>query len=703
MKTTATHRRSLHQLAQLYGVQTAYYDVDHRRRPAAVASLLAVLHAMGAPVDRLDDVPSALRVRQQEIWRQPLDAVIVVWEGVATAIELRLPASIADASLSGHLRLENGESERWVLRGKQLKTLRAETIEGQRYVVKALPLKANLPWGYHRLTVDISTRTADTLIISAPKKAYTPDVARQSKTWGMFLPLYALHTQSSWGCGSFADLEALIRWVANLGGGVVATLPLLAAFLDVPCEPSPYAPASRLLWNAFYVDVHRALDDHGGAAARDVANAQPLQDEIALLRGMPVVDYRRQMALKRRVLETLARDLTASPHQLEAFQHFIKANPLVEDYASFRAVGERLKTAWSQWPVPLRNGIIKAGDADETNKRYHMVAQWLAYQQMQALSSSAAKNGSGLYLDLPLGVHADGYDVWRNQNLFVTGTRVGAPPDTFFALGQDWGFPPLHPERLRAQGYPYLIDVFKHHLRHAGILRIDHVMGLHRLYWVPPGHDARSGVYVRYRAEELYAILTLESHREQCWIVGENLGTVPAYVNAAMSRHGLGRMYVAQFEMRPDAKQPLRTVPTNTVVSFNTHDLPTFAAFWQGLDIADRQRMGLLSKRQVSKQKKELQELKKALVVFLQGKKLLQGPVTPEAVHAACMQYLSARSGHLLLINLEDLWQEEQPQNVPGTSHERPNWRRKARYAFEAFTELPEVVDVLRAIHRLRN
>jgi 4-alpha-glucanotransferase len=723
--------RSLHELARLYDVQMAYYDFNSRRKTASVESLLAVLGAMGAPVATLDDVPSALRERRLEIWRRPLDPVVVGWEGAATTVALRLPGHMEDMSLIGSLELENGERERWEWKTRDLPVLRTEDIEGQRFVAKELPLQGVLPQGYHRLTVDIPGRPAETLIISSPVKAFSPGIEWESKTWGVFLPLYSLHT--SQGQGSFSDLEALTDWVARLGGGVVATLPLLAAFLDEPFEPSPYSPASRLLWNEFYIDAKRAPEFEDCARVRDLLASQDFQQEAAALRQMPLVDYRRQMALKRRVLETLARRCFEDSSRLAELESFVRSAPVVEEYARFRAVGEGLRSSWSQWPEQLRNGAIRKGDYDEEARRYHMYVQWLAHQQMESLSQKANQEGSGLYLDLPLGVNSDGYDVWRNQDLFIKGTRVGAPPDLFFTRGQDWGFPPLHPERIRLEGYKHLRDVFRHHLRYAGVLRIDHVMGLHRLYWVPPEHDARYGAYVRYNAQEIYAILTLESHRQQCWIVGENLGTVPSYVNEAMSRHGLGRMYVALFQNSPDPKKALDPVPVNTVSSFSTHDLPSFAAFWEGADIEDRYEMGLMSAEEMSEQKKQLQKVKQALTEFLQQKGYLSvkgakpstevrrmgnsspgisvpgldempasGQPAPVEVHAACMEYLSASRGHLILVNLEDLWQETQPQNVPATGPERPNWRRKARYSFEEFTQMPEVVDVLKEVDRLR-
>jgi len=700
---TQSGTRPLRELAGLYGVQTAYYDVNGQRRTAAVESLLAVLKSMDAPVETLADVPAALEDYVQQHGLRPLDPVLVAWEGQLPCVELRLPMHMEDARLTSHIALENGNREHLEWQASALRTLDTKNVGGHRYLVKELPLKGVLPYGYHRLTVDVSDRPADALMISAPIKSYSRVRQSERKSWGIFLPLYALHNTRNWGSGTFSDLEDLIDWVASMGGAVVGTLPLLAAFLDEPFEPSPYSPVSRLMWNAFYVDVDHVPDMKHSRSAQALLASSKVREEIAALQGMPLVDYKRHAMLKRRLLEEwLSTALETSPGPSGEIGQFVQNHPQVEDYASFMATCETQHAVWSQWPTSMRGGTLRPNDYAEQAKRYHLYAQWLSHQQMESLARTARESGSGLYLDLPMGVHPDGYDAWRHQDLFVHGTRVGAPPDTFFTLGQDWGFPPLHPQRIREQNYGYVIDVIRHHLHHASMLRIDHVMGLHRLYWIPEGHDARDGVYVRYHAEELYAILSLESHREQCWIIGENLGTVPTYVNTAMSRHGLGKMYVAQFEMNPDPAKALNPVPANSVASFNTHDMPMFATFWSGMDIESRRDMGLMDDTAAEADQSELAARKQALIAFLREKGFLKDRASAHAVYTACMMYLSTRSANLVLINLEDLWQETQPHNVPGTGQERPNWRRKATYTFEAFSQRPEVVDVLREIDRLR-
>jgi 4-alpha-glucanotransferase len=479
----------------------------------------------------------------------------------------------------------------------------------------------------------------------------------------------------------------------------------LASFLDHPLEPSPYAPVSRLFWNDFYIDLTRVPELEGCPSAQAIVGSPEVQQESQGLRSLPLVDYHRQMRLKRRVLEELTQCFFAEPSQrYSAFARFVEADPSLGDYARFRATVERQRSPWPTWPEPLRDGVLKAGDYDEEAKRYHLYVQWLAHEQMQTLCQRGRAAGVKLRLDLPLGVHPDGYDVWRERDVFALRATAGSPPDTFFTKGQDWGFPPLHPEAMRKQGYSYFIACLRHHLQHAGILRLDHIMSLHHLYWIPRGMEARDGVYVRYPSEELYAILSVESHRHQALIVGEDLGTVPRYVRKAMARHNIHRTYVVQFELKPDRRRPVRSVPTASVASVNTHDMPPFAAFSRGLDIDDRLKRGLLDDKGARSERRARQALKRDLLAFLRREGLLKKDERHDerAVLRACLAFLSASPACVVLVSLENLWLETEPQNVPGTTDEHPNWRRKARYSFEALCQMPEVLHTLREVDRLR-
>ena len=692
----------LNQLAELYGVQTSYYDVTGKLTQAAPEALVQVLRGLGASVHKIADAPAALRQRRQEECRRWLEPVTVAWDGASTDLVFRLPAKQFPTSLACSLELETGERRNWSCPASGLSHVRDAEIEGVKYAINRLRIPGPLSPGYHRFTLEAAGKTATTMLLSAPTRAYAPAEASKKGDWGVFLPLYALHSERSWGAGDFSDLEALTDWVTKLGGGLVATLPLLAAFLDQPFEPGPYSPASRLFWNEFYLDIFRIPELAQCPAAQTMLQSPSVLQEVRELQTEPLVDYHRQMALKRRVLEELARVFFARPSErMELLHGFVAEHPHAEDYARFRAVGERRRAPWPTWPAPLRDGQLRDGDYDEEAKRYHLYVQWLADEQLQAIAAKARAAGPGFYLDLPLGVNPDSYDVWRERGLFAADMAAGAPPDPFFAGGQNWGFPPLHPDRIREDGYRYVSAYLRHHLRLAGVLRIDHMMGFHRLFWIPHGFGARDGVYVKYPAEELYAVFSLESHRHSSILIGEDLGTVPPEVRPAMERHNINRMYVMQYELQPQYQNALTPVYPDCIAVLNTHDMPPFAAWWQGLDIEDRVALGILNPAIAEEERKRRRSLLDALVQTLQRQGRLRGPVEPRTVLRACLAHLCDGAAQLVVANLEDLWLETQPQNVPGTWRERPNWQRRARLSLEAMSHSTEVWDALREIDRL--
>ncbi|MFN6051482.1 MAG: 4-alpha-glucanotransferase, partial [Planctomycetia bacterium] len=291
-----------------------------------------------------------------------------------------------------------------------------------------------------------------------------------NKTWGIFLPLYAAKSERNLGAGDFQDLEALLEWTVSKGGKVVGTLPMLAAFLDEPFEYSPYSPASRLFWNEFYLAIEKIPELERNQPAKGLIQSAEFQKESARLRDADLVDYRGVMALKRQVLQLLADGFAQNSTEArkDQFRSFIEGNPAVVDYARFRAAAEKFKTSWHIWPESFKIGNIDEKQLDSKAILYHQLVQWWCSEQMGALAKKAASLGAnGLYLDLPLGVNADSYDVYRHRELFALGASGGAPPDGFFTLGQDWGFPPMLPEEMLKDGFSYLRSVLRHHMNSA--------------------------------------------------------------------------------------------------------------------------------------------------------------------------------------------------------------------------------------------
>ena len=704
---SAAERSALRQLTELYGVQRSYQAMDDRHVSASADAALAVLHALG--VDTANgDTRRILRAEEEAAWQQPLDPVIVAWDGDLANIRLRLPSQAARKSIELEIALENGGSLSATI-GPSQRTVRQEKKIGRaKFVEATFAIEDILPVGYHELRIQADGATATSTILSAPVRCH-PGFATRS--WGVFAPLYALRAHRTKPIGDLADLEQLLSWVSLNGGHVVATLPISAAFLTAPFDPSPYSPASRLYWNELFLDLDRILANTDCVPARNRAGAGEWQHDMRVAADGDYVDYRAIAHLKRHVLEALA-DWFFLQHREQSteFRKFLELYPDAETYARFRATGERQGRGWPAWPERLRNRDLQSHDYDDNAVRYHLYAQFAMHQQLDALAERARSQNSALYLDMPLGVHPDSFDVWSMPELFVTGASAGAPPDGFFTKGQNWGFPPMNPRALRAQRYDYLRRVLRTQLRYAGMLRIDHVMSLHRLFFVPSGYEATDGVYVRYPQDELYAVLTIESQRHQSAIVGEDLGTVPAEVRKSMKRHGVKRMFVVQFEA--SAKDPpLDNIPVEAVASLNTHDMPPFAAYWNALDVDLRQEMSLIDGAEVKTERAKRDDLARAVSAHLRRTGMLADGAVDRLLHrkadtddalSALLRLLAHSPAHITLVNLEDLWLEQEPQNVPGTSHEKPNWRRRMRYTLEELRNTTELDQTLQRIDAAR-
>jgi 4-alpha-glucanotransferase len=615
-------------LAHEAGVQRSYTDVRGRRRRASAPALAAVLTALGHEVaPNGAGAAEALRALRAGRERQLAEPVSVAWGGSAE-IPVRRRGSV-----EWTLALEDGGEQRGTAGGGE-------------------PIRlSRLPAGYHTLHVAVDEEEAAVLVLSAPRRVY----AAEGRWWGVFLPLYAL--PGPFGTGDFGALGRLAAWTAGYGGSAVGSTPLFAAFLGQPFDPSPYAPVSRLFWNELYVDPGAVPELHASAEARRLLAAAPPP-------AGRLVDYAAAMAVKRAILEAMLRALHGE--RLDAFERHLEAHPELRAYAAFRARCDEEGSGWREWgggPLDVDGG----GEA----ARYHAYAQWISAAQL----ARVAHAGAGPYLDMPLGVHPSGYDTWRFRDAFACGASIGAPPDDFFTAGQSWGIPPLHPGRIRDRGHAYPVACIRELLRHAAAARIDHVMGLHRAFWVPDGFPASDGVYVRYPAAELYAVLAIESHRAAATIVGEDLGTVPGAVRRTMSARGLLRTFVLQAEAGGGG-DPLDHVPGLALVGMNTHDMPTFAGFWAEEE-APRERL--------------------AAAVARRGHPAGDG----HHVLTACLEELARSDARCLMINLEDLWDEPEPQNVPGTAGGR-NWRRRARYGVEELDAVPGLRERIRRIAELR-
>jgi 4-alpha-glucanotransferase len=645
-------------------------------QPEAVLALLATLGpGFGFELSGLSDVRAATAAVHQRRWREG-PPVVVAWGGQG---ELPLPVQ---ASVDGDWELEiffeSGRRERHTGRLFGLPAGGHTEVNGHTFCRRAITLPLGGELGYHRAEWAVHGRTGTCHILAAPDRCVPRAPGRP---WGVFAPLYGLRSPRSGATGDLTTMRALRRWVAQKGGSYVATLPILAQFLDEAYNISPYGPASRLFWNELYLALE-APDPLPSEIRADLgAFAEGFAAERQRLSRLQQVDYRAQYAWKRAWIDRVAAASAGSAAIRAAVDEWAKGTPIF-DYAMFRAFGEADKASWHSWSAERRDSVPFAQSLEDAQRAgadggrvwSHVIAQWMMHQQ---LTGPEARQGAGLYLDLPVGVNGDAYEVWRHRELFAVMASVGAPPDALFLGGQEWGLPPVHPAVSRATGHRYIRDCLRHHMQASSMLRIDHVMGLHRLYCVPRGFGAKDGAYLRYPKDELYALVALESHRHKCAVVGEDLGTVPEDVPPALTRHHIARLWVSQFEMPAVVGRGPRRSPEPVVASFGTHDMATFSGWWHGGDLADRRALGLIGGEEEVRQLEHRGKERVALLAHVDANKLAPAALPDEErAMTGAMIDLARGPSEVMLVTLEDLWLERAPQNVPGTYHERPNWLR---------------------------
>jgi 4-alpha-glucanotransferase len=693
-KWSANELAALRRLAKAAGIHTQYKDGLGRERRPPPETLMAILRALGHPLRSARDAPRLLERARRTPAAELLPPVVVAWDGDAAPIRVPMPSRASRIAWTLELEDRGGEyrSEQAVRRGSSALSLR---------------LPRAIPMGRHRLIVEAGSARAVATVLSAPARCYQGEQqdAEQDRELGIFLPLYAVRSRRGWGIGDLSDLEALTQWAGSLGCNLVGTLPLLASFLDEPFEPSPYAPVSRLHFSELFADLTAAPELKGSPAAQRLLASATFARKLDSLRKGDMVDYRAVWRLKRQVLSFLAAAAFRNPARLSAMEKLLEQEPTVREYARFRAAAERKGTTWQHWNARAREGQLSAADFESSVYQRHLYAQLLIREQLTEQSRLARERGGRLYLDLPLGAHGGGFDLWRFREHFATDLATGAPPDTMFTHGQNWGFPPLHPEQSRLLGHAYLAAAIRNHLRFAGALRIDHIAGLHRLFCIPAGMNGEDGTYVTYPHDEFYAVLSMESHLARARIIGENLGTVPPEVTQTMTRRGVLGMWVGQFGLVADSARAVPPIPSSDLACLNTHDIPPFAAHWRGEDITLRHDFGWLDDEAAAGEARGREQWRTAIVKYLRKERLLKaGKQEPpaEQVARAILLALARSDAGIVLVNLEDLWGEALSQNVPGTTDEHENWKRKASRMLESIISDGELAVFFRSLARAR-
>jgi 4-alpha-glucanotransferase len=689
VKASRAEPNELRELAQLCGIQTFYLASDETMSEADPDVLMALMRSLGVPVERPKDVASAIRERRVLAARRMMEPVLTSRSGIHAGFFVTLPEHFEARDAWFTTQFEDGTSRRAQPLSDSTPDATLE-LEGQRfyrYHVSYSP-EDPLPLGYHTLTLDVAdarhaTTSATALLISAPPCPEPP------RGWGISMPLYALRTEDDWGVGSYRDLARLGAWASSKGAAMVGGLPLYPTYLDPPIDPSPYRPVSRLAYNELYIDPASLPEFAASSAVVELMDSLSFLERIERARDSTLVDYEEVALLRRHVLEPMAQAFfaTSSPRRA-AFETFLSDHPELNAYAQFRAAVDQL----GRRSVLALEDVAEIPGERAPTLNYHLYSQFVAFEQLRDASTAIP-----LYADLPVGVHPEGFDPYWSPASFVTGAQGGAPPDYFFSEGQDWGFPPLHPESIRDDGYHYVRAVLSRALRHASVLRIDHVMGLQRLYAIPEGFDARHGAYVSYHADEMHAVVSLEAHRAGSVIVGEDLGTVPDEVRERMAEDRMLRSWVFQFQS--NLEDPLPEAPSGVLATLNTHDTPRFSSFLWGADIDEAQKLGHYTVEDADVRRAERALYREALFRSLEIPVLAPLELT-NAARLGCENQLAGSEARLVVIDLEELFGETEPQNRPGTGH--GNWRQRGALTLEAAESDAELNASLQRFNDLR-
>lgn len=690
----------LTRLAALHGVATSYSPSPGRTVTASADAVVAALAALDVDASTPAAARAALTARERERDERLLPPTVVCWLGPTDSptggstdgptggpatdpVTDGDPAAEADAglpppALAGlppgtrlDVETERGGTRSWV-----------QGVDGTDRLDR-------LPPGVHRLTATAPDgRTGQAHLIAAPPRLPTP----AGRSYGLLVQLYSLLSHRSWGMGDLGDLAELSGWAGRaLGAGFVQVNPLHAAVPGPPADPSPYRPSSR----RFPDPVHLRVEDVPEFAyVEEQDRLRPLPERAGRLRAAvldegALIDRDAVWELKREALE-LVRRVPLGPGRRAAYADFLAGQGrALEDHATWYALAEVHGSDWSRWPEGLRDprsaetARARAALADRVD--FHSWLAWLTDAQLTAAQRTAREAGMGIGIvhDLAVGVHPGGADAWAQRDHFAAGMSVGAPPDAFNARGQDWGLPPWRPDRLAVSGYAPFRRLLRALFRYAGALRIDHVMGLFRLWWIPQGLPPTEGTYVRYDAEAMLAVLVLEASRARAVVIGEDLGTVEPGVRETLDRRGVLGTSVLWFER--DWEGSGRPLPperwrADCLATATTHDLPSTAARLTGEHVELRHRLGLLT-RPLEEERAEAAADTSEWLALLAELGLLRGTdggaggCSEEAGIQAVHRFLLRTPARMIGLWLPDTVGDRRPQNLPGTWDQYPNWR----------------------------
>ncbi|MBU2225610.1 MAG: 4-alpha-glucanotransferase [Gammaproteobacteria bacterium] len=715
-------------LIRFNGIETAFTDAWGNPTEVAEQDQLKLLAALGFDISDDAKAQNQLDERQKQHWLEPIDPVSVQSQSEQYQLQVRLPIDEVHAELTVTITTEQGQSQQFVFSAIDAELTGAAVLEGaldhsdsgtevQQY---DWTFSADLPLGYHQLQLAIAgdDEIYHQSFIVTPERCFQPDEFSLKKQWGVSVQLYGVKSDSNWGIGDFNDLGRLVKHLAKQGADFVGLNPIHALYPAMPESASPYSPSSRRWLNLIYLSVP-LLPGYGKCQqTAHLVQAPGFADQLAAQRAKDWVDYSGVMQLKLPVLKTLFHWFTEHqqqvPELVTAFDSFKQqGGDSLRQLALYDALHMYLIAknpdawGWPNWPEQYRSADSEAvrefAAANQDDIEFFSYLQFCAQQQLATVQQQAKDCGMllGLYRDLAVGVSEASTEIWANPDLYCRNASVGAPPDILGPKGQNWGLPPMLPYQLFRQAYRPMIELFRANMQDSGALRIDHVMALLRLWWVPKGaKSAGEGAYVYYPIMDLLGILALESQRQQAVVIGEDLGTVPDGIFELLQQFGMYSYRIFFFEQAEDGGfiSPAH-YPVQAMAALTTHDMPTLIGFWHCSDLKLGLDIGLYTEQLLPGLYQDRHNSKQRILDSLHGHQALPADFGRQIdqmgmsrqLSFAMQQHLAKGSCQLLCLQLEDWMEMTQPVNVPGTSDEYPNWRRKLSMTLEQLEQQPHI------------
>ena len=670
---------------------------------------------------------------EKKYWLSPLPPVSVCQRGASYTFDVCLPIDSAADALIYSVTLEDGSKLEETLCATDFPLIGSHDISDIEFQCYQVSLTIDLPYGYHSLTLydqGIDEPLATMSLIVTPSRCFIPDVLENGKKiWGSSIQLYGVKSKTNWGVGDFSDLKSLLIKTKENGGDFIGLNPIHALYPSQPNNSSPYSPSTRVWLNIIYTDITAVDEFSRNSILQGKVSSNEFKHELSVLRDTEWVDYERVTEIKlsglRALFSTLNNDTEKSNERLLAFNQFVAdKGELLMQQASFDALQVHFQSidtqawGWPVWPKDFQAyQSPKVQSWIEDNHQevlFWCYAQWVAELQIAEADKLAKSLGMtlGIYRDLAVGVATGSASVWANHSIYCEQISIGAPPDVLGPLGQSWGLPPIAPDQFQKTAYQPFIELLQANMKHCGALRIDHVMALLRLWWVPEGETADKGAYIYYQVEDMLNILALESIRNKCLVIGEDLGTIPEGIDVLLKDAGVYSYKVFFFEQAADGGY---TAPQHyekqAMATLCTHDMPTIKGYWQNEDFYLGRELGLYPDPQAFEELLNNRAYAKQRILdSLHGLGSLPNDFARDAnetemtqsLNFALQKHLAKGSSSLLSLQLEDFLEMEQPVNVPGTSNEYRNWQRKLSQDIDDLFANDAIKALLADLTRLR-